>query len=302
MSLEDDLLAEAERLYALPVGEFTAERDARAKALRGEERELSDAVRALRRPTLAAWVVNLLVRVEHAQVAQVVEVGQALRVAQEGLAGEELRALTRQRRQLTAAVTGRARAVAGSRGVRVTDAVADQVEATLTAAILDPGCAAAVRSGLLVSALAATGVDPVAVADAVAVPAALGHVAAPAVPEPPAEPRRPELHVVVDESAREREREAAREALADAEEALGRAASAHDRAAEAVEVASAHALEVEAGLEELRRRLAEQEALAEAADDALAEAEEARDLAAEDVAEAQAAVEEARAEVERLSR
>ena len=51
--------------------------------------------------------------------------------------GDELRALTRQRRQLTAAVTTRARGVAADEGVRVTQAVADQVEATLTAAMLD---------------------------------------------------------------------------------------------------------------------------------------------------------------------
>lgn len=296
---DERLLVEAERLYGLPVEEFTAARDVRAKELRGDDRALADAVRRLRRPTLAAWVVNLLVRLEHAQVAQVLEVGEALRVAQQGLAGEDLRALTRQRRQLTAAVTGRARAVAGSRGVRVTAAVAEQVEATLTAAILDPGCAAALRSGLLVTPLAATGVDPVAVQDAVAVPAALGHEASPAVPEPPAEPRRPDLQVVVDDT---REREEAEAVLRDAEEA---AAASRERLAAAREetaAASAHVLELEAGLEELRGRLAALEAQAEEAGDALAEAEEARDAAAAEVEEAEEAVAAARAEVARLSR
>ena len=58
---------------------------------------------------MAAWVVNLLVRREAEQVEQVLGVGAALREAQANMAGDELRALTRQRRQLTAAVTTRAR-------------------------------------------------------------------------------------------------------------------------------------------------------------------------------------------------
>ena len=61
--------------------------------------------------------------------------------------------LTRQRRQLTAAVTAQARGLAAEHGQRVTQAVADQVEATLTAAMVDPAAAAAVRTGLLVNAL-----------------------------------------------------------------------------------------------------------------------------------------------------
>ncbi len=51
----------------------------------------------------------------------------------------ELRALTRRRRQLTAAVTTQARGVAKERGLKVTAAVADQIEATLTAAMVDEG-------------------------------------------------------------------------------------------------------------------------------------------------------------------
>ena len=84
----------------------------------------------------------------------------ALREAQASLDGDELRALTKQRRQLTAAVTTQARALAADgRACKVTPAVADQVEATLTAAMVDEDCAAAVRSGLLVAPLASTGVD-----------------------------------------------------------------------------------------------------------------------------------------------
>ena len=46
----------ADDLYALPPGDFTRARDERAKALRKEgRREEADAVKALRKPTVAAW-------------------------------------------------------------------------------------------------------------------------------------------------------------------------------------------------------------------------------------------------------
>ncbi|MEZ5193813.1 MAG: hypothetical protein R2734_15820 [Nocardioides sp.] len=99
--------------------------------------------------------------------------------AQATLDAAQLRELTKQRRQLTAAVTGRARALAAEERQRVTVAVAEQVEGTLTTAMVDEGAERAVRSGLLVAALAATGVDAVDVAAAVALPAALGFTASP---------------------------------------------------------------------------------------------------------------------------
>ncbi len=132
-----DLLEIADELYALPLADFTPARDAKAKELKGTD--LAARVKAFKKPSLAAWVVNLLVRHETEQVEQVLAVGAALREAQASMSGDELRALTRQRRQLTAAVTTRARALAREHGQKVTEAVADQVEATLTAAMVDEG-------------------------------------------------------------------------------------------------------------------------------------------------------------------
>src|SRR6478609_5716411 len=123
----DDLLAIADELYGLTLPEFTPARDARAKELKGTA--LAAPVKALKKPSTAAWVVNLLVRRESEQVEQILTVGEALRAAQESMSADELRALTRQRRQLTAAVTTQARRTAREAGTKVTDAVADQVEA-----------------------------------------------------------------------------------------------------------------------------------------------------------------------------
>jgi hypothetical protein len=59
------MLDEADDLYGLPLGEFTAARDALAKRLRGEKRrEDADFVKGLKRPSVAAGAINLAVR-EH---------------------------------------------------------------------------------------------------------------------------------------------------------------------------------------------------------------------------------------------
>lgn len=286
----DAVLREADALYALPPDRFTPARDERASALRADDPDLSAAVKALRKPVLAAWVVDLLVRREAEQVAQAVEVGEALRRAAEGMDATELRALTVQRRRLTAALTTRARALAREEGHRTTESVAEQVEATLTAAMLDAGAAAAVRSGLLVQPLRATGVDAVDAAAAVALPAALGSTATPRAAEPPP---RPELRVVPDPEADAKARRAAEEALAEATEAETAARHAHEEALAAVEHAEARSLQVAAEVDELRRRLAEAEERLEGIDDELAEAEDAAADAADALADATTAREEA---------
>lgn len=294
----EQLLALAERLYGLPLADFTPSRDELVKRHRGTP--LAARLKALRKPSTAAWVVDLLVRHETDQVEQVLAVGAALREAQESMSADDLRTLTKQRRQLTAAVTTTARGLARSRGLKVTAAVADQVEATLTAAMVDAECARAVRSGLLVSGLAATGVDDVDVAGAVALPDALGFEAA-AVPDEHPEPaERPALSVVPDPEADLKARRAAESALAEAEDELAAAQEAHgDVKAEADEL-QARSMQLQAEIDELKRRLAELESEADEVDDALEEAEEAVEEAWATVSEAQSARDEAAAALERL--
>src|SRR4051812_30017513 len=291
------LLEAADELYGLDLGDFTPARDARAKDLKKEQPDLSKQVKALKKPSLAAWVVNLLVRRETGQVEQVLSVGAALREAQAGLKGDELRALTRQRRQLTAAVTTRARGVARDEGQRITDSVADQVEATLTAAMVDPGCAQAVRSGLLLTALAATGVDAVDLGSAVAVPEALGFTA---TPRDAATPARPELRVVPDPEADEKALQAAREVLEEAEAELAGAAQAHEAAVADVERLEARGMQLQAEIDELKRRLAEVEASYEEVEDELADAEDVREEADSSVASATKARDSAQEALDRL--
>ncbi len=292
----DELLAIADELYGLTLPEFTPARDARAKELKGTP--LAAPVKALKKPSTAAWVVNLLVRRETEQVEQILTVGEALRAAQESMSADELRALTRQRRQLTAAVTTQARRTARDAGIKVTDAVADQVEGTLTAAMVDEQCALAVRSGLLIAALATTGLDPADVASSVALPAALGFAATAREEEPPA---RPDLHVVPDPEADEKALAAATEQLEAAEEELAEATAAYDETVADVERLEALGLQLQAEIDELRGKIAALESQAEETDDELSESEDARTEAESVVEEAARARDAAQAAVDRLS-
>lgn len=284
-----DLLEIADRLYALAPSEFTAARDTIAKQRKADgEPELAVAVKKLKRPSLAAWVVNLLVRREADQVAQVLQVGAALREASAAMDGAELRELTRQRRQLTSAVTGQARSLAAEEGMRLTDSVADQVEGTLTAAMIDERCAAAVRTGLLIAALASTGVDDQDPGAALAVPEAAGFEPTPtqAAPTPGSTPR---LQVVPDPEPDETARREAAEALAEAEAAVARAQQEVAEIRSSVDRLEAHGLELQARADELRRELAEVTEELDGNDDELSDAEDS-------LAEAQQALREAEQE------
>ncbi|WP_028655240.1 hypothetical protein [Nocardioides sp. J54] len=293
-----DLLEIADELYALPLGEFTPSRDARVKELKGTP--LAAKVKSLRKPSTAAWVVNLLVRREGGQVDQVLSVGAALREAQQAMSAGELRNLTRQRRQVTAAVTTQARRLAAEEGLRVTEAVAEQVEATLTAAMVDEGCGRAVRSGLLTAALRTTGVEPMEEGDlatALAVPEALGFSATPREAKAPGPP---DLHVVPDPDREAKARAAAEERLAAAVEEHEAAAEAHDEAKAEVERLEARQLQVQAEIDELRRKLADLEDQAEGLEEELAEAEEVRDGASAELRTATAERDAAQRALDRL--
>lgn len=297
----DPLLSIAEELYSLPPAEFTGTRNQWSKQAKADgDAELAKRVTELRKPSTAAWVVNMLMRHQGEQMTQVLELGASLRQAQSDLDADALRELTRQRRQLTTAVTRQGRDLARDLGQKVTEAVADQVQGTLHAAMVDEDAAAAVRSGLLVSALTATGVGKAEVVDAVAVPAAIGLTARPRAL--PARKRAelsavPDLEPGPDEAARAREaerkvaQEAVDAALAEADEAQRRVRKAGKR----VTKVQARTLQAAEELEEARRRVAELEHELETLDGEAVSADEKKERAEERYAAAQDALEQAQA-------
>jgi hypothetical protein len=288
---EDRLREVADELYGLRPEEFTGARTAAEKEARAAgNRELAAAVKALRRPAVAAWAVNLLGRHRSELLTQVVSLGDSLRQAQAQLQGDELRELTRQRRRLVAAVTAEAREVAESQGQRLGEAAVRQVEETLQAAMADPTAAEAVLSGFLAQPLSSTGVESLT-AEALAVP--LGSRRPP--PAPP--PRPPALTVVRDAGRELREAE---ERSAEADDALRRATKARDSQEKKRAKAEAKLLQLEAELEELRRKVAEAEEATEAAAAKLTRVQESLADAEAEVGTAQAEAEEARARLGRL--
>lgn len=109
----------ADELYAVPPEEFIELRKARQDEAKADgDKALAKEIGALPKPSAAAWACNLLVREQRAETEGLVELGDLLREAQENLAGEQLRALDVQRRQLLTALTRQARSLANGEGHR----------------------------------------------------------------------------------------------------------------------------------------------------------------------------------------
>ena len=159
------------RLYGLLPGQFTAARNTEAAAAaRNGDPELGKRLKALPKPSAAAWLTNMLIREEGPAIASVLALGASLREAQADLDREELRRLNSERHRMLRTLAREARQLADRLGNPVSAAVAAEVEQTLWAAMTDPDAAAALASGRLVRGLAANGWEPVELDGAVADP------------------------------------------------------------------------------------------------------------------------------------
>ncbi|QGV76960.1 hypothetical protein [Streptomyces ficellus] len=166
-----DLESVTDELYGLRPDRFTAARNARAaEARKAGDRALADAVRALRRPTLAAWVSNLLVRERPEEARSLAGLGDGLRRAHQDLDGARLRELSRQQHVLVTALARQARQLAADAGQPVGEDVQHEVEATLHAVLADPAAADEWASGRLVKPLSAPVGFGAALADVIAPP------------------------------------------------------------------------------------------------------------------------------------
>ena len=186
----------ARDLYGRRPGEFTAARDALAREVRAAgDAELAAALLRLRRPTLAAWLANVLVRELPRAVDHLIEIGAQLRAAQAALDAAELRRLSSERHDVVEELSRSARELAATRGERVGDSSIRELAETLEAASFDPEIADRVRSGRLTSALSYSGMgfppDAVGGSSAGPRPAAAGRGKTPEPPEPPEAPEPP---------------------------------------------------------------------------------------------------------------
>ena len=153
-----DVHETGDELYALPPSQFTAARAQWvARAREAGDRRAATELAALRRPTTAAWLVNLLSLRRRALVDDLIALGQQMREAQGRVPPAQLRDLSAERRRLLDALRSHIRALAGEHGVTPTASQLTEAEATLAAAMADDDAARLVRSARLVKPLSYSG-------------------------------------------------------------------------------------------------------------------------------------------------
>ncbi|MEO3785093.1 hypothetical protein ABGB12_17310 [Actinocorallia sp. B10E7] len=143
-----DLNAVIEELYRVPPSEFVQTRRRLAETAHGEGDEAAaKQIKALRRPTVSAWAVNLLVREQSELVGELLELGVEIR---RGWAeGEDPTRFDRVRNLAVAEAVRVAGVLVEATGRSLGEQAAHEVEETLQAAIVDPEAAEEVRSGRL---------------------------------------------------------------------------------------------------------------------------------------------------------
>lgn len=146
-----DLDEIVDELYGLPPEDFTAARNTAAKQAKTDgDAELSDKVKALAKPTVAAWLANQLARESADELEALAMLGEQMREATASMDGAKLRELTPRRHSEVDALVKTATGLAGR---KISADVGQKLRETLDAALVDPAAAQAVRSGQLTSAL-----------------------------------------------------------------------------------------------------------------------------------------------------
>lgn len=152
-----DLTTIVAELYGVPPKEFTAARDARAAEARtAGDKELAASLKHLRKPSVGAWMANMLVRKQPREIKQLIELGETLRAAR-SLDGAQIRTATKQKQETVTKLVRQARSIATKVGQPVSRAAEIELEATLDAAFADPGSAQSLRDGDLTAALRYSG-------------------------------------------------------------------------------------------------------------------------------------------------
>ncbi len=170
-TLDERLEAAVDELYGLPGDGFLPRRAQLAAAAKANgDVDAARAITALRKPTIAAWAVNLLVRERPGDVDRLADLAARLRRATERLDGPALLDLGRERTTLVDALVGATAAVVAGSGARFTPAMARDVGTTLVAALASPEATAAVTSGRLTRAIEYAGFGEIDLTEATARP------------------------------------------------------------------------------------------------------------------------------------
>jgi hypothetical protein len=257
----DAVVTAAQQLYAVPPEAFIARRKEMVAAAKADgAKEAAAEIGRLRRPSVAAWAVNTVVRAEPDVVGDLLALGSRMRAAQGALDVTALQAMRGERDAAIDEFVSAAVACLDDAGRPLAPAGRDEVRDTAIAVLADQSAADAVASGILTKALSYSGFGEVDLSDALAVTgtgvvltalaggAATGGVTGAAAGERTAYEGDGTGDDAAVQAAREAAVDAARREVDDAE-----AADAHARAR--AEQASTALTAAEAALDEARRHL-----------------------------------------------
>jgi hypothetical protein len=162
VGVPDGPSAEIDRLYALPLDEFTHERDELAKRLRKDgDRDTAAAVKALKKPSVAAWAINQARRDRPDDVRTLLDVTEELHRVYSGIgsagARERLGDAADMQRDLVRSLTRCAAQLLEAGGHGASDATLTKVADTLRAAALDEELRGEIAAGRVVKERRAAG-------------------------------------------------------------------------------------------------------------------------------------------------
>ena len=143
-----------QELYREAPAHFTAARDRRAaEARQAGHPELASSLKKLRKPSVGAWLANLLVLEHSSDVQHLVDLGVELRAPTHKLEGDQIRRVSKEKADAVSKLIRKARSAASRVGQSVSAAAAQELEATLEAAFADPHAAESLLEGRLSSGL-----------------------------------------------------------------------------------------------------------------------------------------------------
>lgn len=142
----------ADELHVAPRSEFVPTRDRRSRQARDEDdHETAERIAKLRKPTVAAWLLNLLAHERPELMQRYLALGDPVRE------GSGLQEFATRRRDLLQELLGEVESVAREHDQPLNSGTTREITDTLNRALADAGAAGTVRAGRLSSALPASG-------------------------------------------------------------------------------------------------------------------------------------------------
>ena len=167
LSIVPDVEEELDRLYALPLEEFTKARNDLARRLTQAGRaDAAGEVKKLVKPSVPVWTANQLARREPGELRALLRSAEELRKAQERALGgkgvSDLQERLVEQRRAVRALARLGRDILADEGRPASDAIVERIAKTLDAAALDDGARFQLRAGRLTEELEPPGFEALA--------------------------------------------------------------------------------------------------------------------------------------------